>query len=157
MSLERAKAHLKKWGFDKKVHEFDASSATVPLAARALGTKEERIAKTLSFDLGERIILIVTAGDAKIDNRKFRDFFSVKAKMLEVSRVEEEVGYDVGGVCPFGVNEGVDIFLDISLRRFPTIFPACGTASSAVELSPEELEKSTYESQWIDVCKGWEE
>ena len=155
--MERAKTYLKNWDLDKKVLEFDISSATVALAARALGTQEERIAKTLSFDLGEKVILIVTAGDAKIDNRKFKDIFSTKARMLPLHRVEEEIGYDVGGVCPFGVNEGIPIYLDISMKRFPTIFPACGTASSAVELTPLELEEVTPGSLWIDVCKGWEE
>lgn len=156
MSLERAKTYLKKWNLEDKVLEFDISTATVALAAKAAGTKEERIAKSISFDLGQKVILIVTAGDAKIDNRKFKDQFSTKARMLPLERVEEETGYDVGGVCPFGVKEGISIYLDISLQRFPTVFPACGTANSAVEVTPQELEKITPGSQWIDVCKGWE-
>lgn len=157
MSLERAKAYLKKWDLEDKVLEFESSSATVELAAKAAGTKEERIAKSISFDLGERVILVVTAGDAKIDNRKFKDQFSTKARMLPLHRVEEETGYDVGGVCPFGVKEGVSIYLDVSLERFPTVFPACGTANSAVELTPRKLAEVTPGSQWVDVCKGWEE
>lgn len=156
MSLERAKEYLRKWGMEDRVMVFDISSATVALAAKAVGTQEARIAKTLSFDRGDHIILIVTSGDAKIDNRKFKDLFATKAKMLPASRVEEEVGYDVGGVCPFGVNEGIALYLDISMKRFPTIFPACGTSNSAVELTPRELEEILPGSQWIDVCANWE-
>lgn len=156
MAIEKAKAYLKPWGLDHKVREFDVSSATVELAAKALGTEEKRIAKTMSFDLGERAILIVTAGDARIDNRKYKDHFKTKAKMIPPSDVEERIGYDVGGVCPFGVNEGIEIYLDLSLQRFTTVFPACGTASSAVELTPEELHEVTPGSQWIDVCKDWQ-
>ncbi|NLY72197.1 MAG: YbaK/EbsC family protein [Tissierellia bacterium] len=156
MSVDRARRHLEKWNFDSRVEEFEVSSATVALAAKALGTEEARIAKTISFDLGDRIILIVTAGDAKIDNRKFKDYFGVKARMLPRERVEEEIGYDVGGVCPFGVNPGVDIYLDESMKRFDVIFPAAGSASSCARLSPEELELAVPGSQWINVCKDWD-
>lgn len=156
MSVDKARMHLEKWNLGGRVEEFEVSSATVALAARALGTEEARIAKTISFDLGDRIILIVTAGDAKIDNRKFKDKFNTKARMLPRERVEEEIGYDVGGVCPFGVNPGIEIYLDESMRRFDTIFPAAGSASSCARLSPEELEMVVPGSQWIDVCKDWD-
>lgn len=131
MALDKAKSYLKKWGLEDKVKVFDVSSATVALAAKALGTEEQRIAKTMSFDLGDQAILIVAAGDARIDNRKFKDHFKTKAKMIPLAEVEDRIGYDVGGVCPFGVKEGIEIFLDDSLKRFTTVYPACGTANSA--------------------------
>lgn len=156
MALDKAKSYLKKWGLEDKVKVFDVSSATVALAAKALGTEEQRIAKTMSFDLGDQAILIVAAGDARIDNRKFKDHFKTKAKMIPLAEVEDRIGYDVGGVCPFGVKEGIEIFLDDSLKRFTTVYPACGTANSAVEISPQELHEVLPGSQWIDVCKDWE-
>ncbi len=155
MYLEKVRNYLRSYGLEDRLRVFDISSATVALAAQAVGTQEARIAKSLSFEVEDRIILIVTAGDAKIDNRKFKDIFSTKAKMLDISKVEEKIGFDVGGVCPFGVNEEVEIFLDVSLKRFESVFPAGGTASSAVELSPRELEEILPTSSWIDVCKGW--
>lgn len=155
MYLDKVKKFLEKHGLQDRLLVFEESSATVALAAQAVGTEEARIAKSMSFDLGDRVILVVTAGDARVDNRKFRETFSTKARMLARERVEEEVGYDVGGVCPFDVNPGVDIYLDVSMKRFPTIYPAGGTAASAVELSPQELEKLTSE-QWVDVCRDWD-
>lgn len=156
MALEKAKSYLRTWGLEDKVKVFDVSSATVALAAKALGTEEQRIAKTMSFDLGDEAILIVTAGDARVDNRKFKDHFKVKAKMIPQKDVEERIGYDVGGVCPFGVKEGIAIYLDDSLKRFTTVYPACGTANSAVEISPEQLHEVLPGSQWIDVCRDWQ-
>lgn len=153
MSLERAKAWLAKWGAEGRILEFDTSSATVELAARAVGCEPARIAKTLSFKLGEAPILIVTVGDQKIDNHKYKEKFSAKAKMLTPDEVTERVGHAIGGVCPFGVKEGVTVYLDESLKRFETVYPACGSSNSAIELTMEELERfSGYES-WIDVCK----
>lgn len=153
MSLDKAKEHLKKFGLEENIQLLDLSSATVELAAKALGTEEERIAKTLSFRLADRAILIVCAGDAKIDNKKYRAEFSTKAKMIPVEEVEEVIGHAVGGVCPFGINEGVDVYLDESLKRFETVFPACGTSNSAIELSIEELERVSGTKKWLDVCK----
>ena len=154
MSVQLVKEYLKQWDFDKKVKEFEVSSATVELAAQAVGVIPARIAKTLSFYIDESPILIVTAGDAKIDNKKYKTFFGAKAKMLSFDEVEEKIGHAVGGVCPFGINEGVKVYLDESIKRFPTVFPACGSSNSAIELTPDELEKySAHFSQWIDVCK----
>ena len=151
MSIERAKAHLQKYGLADKIREFDVSSATVALAAAALGTEEARIAKTLSFSLGDSAILVVAAGDAKVNNHKFKEAFGKKAKMLGFSEVEEIVGHGVGGVCPVGVNAGVKVYLDESLKRFQTVYPAAGTASSAVELTIPELEAASEAVGWVDV------
>ena len=156
MSIERAKAHLKKYGLEGKIREFTVSSATVALAAAALGTEEARIAKTLSFSLGEEAILVVAAGDAKVSNAKFKAVFEKKAKMLPFESVEEKIGHGVGGVCPFGINEGVKVYLDESLRRFDTVYPAAGTASSAVELSIPELERASEFVSWVDVTQLFE-
>ncbi|MBR1497011.1 MAG: YbaK/EbsC family protein [Oscillospiraceae bacterium] len=153
MSIEAAKAHLARYGLAEKVREFEVSSATVALAALALGVEEARIAKTLSFRRGEGCILVVAAGDARIDNRKFRDRFQCKAKMPAPEEAAELVGHAVGGVCPFGVREGVEVFLDVSLRRFDTVFPAAGSSNSAIELSPEELFRCAGAADWVDVCK----
>ncbi len=153
MSLERAKAHLEKYGFENKIKTFDVSSATVELAAQALGCKPEYIAKTLSFKVGERVVLVVTAGDTKVDNAKYKAFFGTKAKMLSFDEVEALVGHAVGGVCPFGVNEGVEVYLDESMKRFEKIYPACGTSNSAVELTIEELEACSEYKAWVEVCK----
>ncbi len=153
MSLEKAKAHLEKYGFENRIKTFDVSSATVELAAQALGCKPAYIAKTLSFKVDERVVLVLAAGDTKVDNSKYKVFFGTKAKMLSFDEVEALVGHAVGGVCPFGVNEGVEVYLDESMRRFEKIYPACGTSSSAVELTIEELEQCSGYKAWIDVCK----
>ncbi len=155
MAIEKAKEYLKQFGLDSEIKEFDVSSATVELAAKALGTEEERIAKTLSFKLKDSAILIVCAGDAKVDNKKFKVEFQTKAKMVSKEDVEKLIGHGVGGVCPFGVNDGIDIYLDNSLKRFETVFPACGSSNSAIELSIDEIERVVKFSKWIDVCKYW--
>lgn len=153
MSIEKVREYLKKFGLDNKIMEFDVSSATVIEAAIALNCKEQEIAKTLSFIVNDRPVLIVTAGDSKVDNSKFKTKFNVKAKMIPFDDVERLVGYAVGGVCPFGVNKDVDVFLDESLKRFDTVYPACGSSNSAIKLSIEELEKASNYKEWIDVCK----
>lgn len=153
MSFEKAHACLAAAGFADRVHVFDCSSATVALAAEALHCEESRIAKTLSFRVGDAVVLIVAAGDRKVDNAKFRAQFGVKAKMLAAEEVEPLVGHGVGGVCPFAVNEGVTTYLDISLQRFDTVYPACGSADSAVELTPGELTGLAHSAGWVDVCK----
>ena len=153
MGLEQAKEHLKKYGLAEQVTELSESSATVELAAKALGCEPERIAKTLSFFVGEEAILVVTAGDKKIDNAKYRHTFGTKAKMIPAELVEETIGHPVGGVCPFGIREGVKVYLDVSLKEYQTVFPACGSANSAIELTPEELEKCSGMREWVDVCK----
>ena len=157
MAIDKVREYLKKWNKDDKIQEFDVSSATVELAAQALHCEPARIAKTLSFKVDDSCVLIVAAGDAKIDNAKFKGLFKTKAKMLAPDEVEEFVGHAVGGVCPFGVNDNVRIYLDISLRRFNTVFSACGSSNSAIELTPDELEKYSNSLEWIDVCKGWQE
>lgn len=156
MAIEKARKHLEKWNMDKNVMEFEVSSATVELAAQALGCESARIAKTLSFRSGDGCMLIVCAGDAKVDNAKYRKQFEMKAKMLSADEVADMVGHEVGGVCPFGVNEGVPIYLDESLKRFKTVFPACGSSNSAIELTVPELEQMSHSLGWVDVCKGWE-
>ena len=153
MSLERAREWLKKWDMDKRILEFDTSSATVELAAQAVGCEPARIAKSLSFKIGETPVLIVTAGDRKIDNHKYKETFSAKAKMLTADEAAELVGHAVGGVCPFGVREGVEVYLDESLRRFESVYPACGSANSAIELTMGELEQASGYLEWVDVCK----
>ena len=141
---------------EERVMEFPVSSATVELAAQALQCRPERIAKTLSFWVVEQPVLIVTAGDARIDNPKFKAFFHTKARMLEPAAVEERVGHGVGGVCPFAVREGVAVYLDRSLQRFETVFPACGSANSAIELTLPELERYANSLGWVDLCKNWQ-
>lgn len=153
MSIERARAYIKEFGMEERIQEFDVSSATVELAAAALNTEGKRIAKTLSFTVDEESILIVCAGDTKIDNSKYKGYFHTKAKMLAPDEVEARVGHAIGGVCPFGINEGVTVYLDESLRRFDTVFPACGSSNSAIELNIEELERLAKPKAWIDVCK----
>lgn len=153
MSIERVREYFKTKGIDGRIQEFELSSATVPLAAKALHCEESRIAKTLSFHVGERVILIVAAGDAKIDNAKYKSEFGTKAKMLSFDEAEPLVGHAVGGVCPFAVNEDVEVYLDISLKRFRTVFPACGSSNSAIEFSPQELEEYSGCIKWVDVCK----
>ncbi len=155
MSIERVKTYFKKFGMEERIQEFEVSSATVELAAKALHCGPQRIAKTLSFMVDGHSMLIVTAGDAKIDNQKYKAQFGVKAKMLSLEEVETLIGHAVGGVCPFGVNEGVDIYLDVSLKRFHTVFPACGSSNSAIELTIPEMEKYSGYAGWVDVCKGY--
>lgn len=153
MSIERGRAYFRSLGIENRVMEFDVSSATVDLAAQALGVEGARIAKTLSFKNGEGCMLILAAGDARIDNKKFKEKFHFKAKMLTADEVLEMVGHPVGGVCPFGINDGIDVYLDVSLQRFETVFPAVGSGSSAIELNLEELFKYSNAIEWIDVCK----
>ena len=153
MSVEKVRKYFKTKGIDDRIQEFEVSSATVALAAKALHCEENRIAKTLSFHIGEKVILIVSAGDAKIDNAKYKGQFGTKAKMLSFDEAEPLVGHAIGGVCPFAVNEGVETYLDVSLKRFSTVFPACGSPNSAIELSLKELEEYSDYIKWIDVCK----
>lgn len=153
MAIEQARAHLAQWGMDDKILEFEVSSATVELAAQAVGCQPERIAKSLTFMVDGQCVLIVVAGDKKIDNSKFKGKFKTKAKMLTAEEVEAMVGHAVGGVCPFGVKSGVKIYLDTSLQRFETVFPACGSSNSAIELTIKELEEYAQSEEWIDVCK----
>ena len=157
MSIEKVRAYFKTLGMEEKIREFPVSSATVELAAQALGVEGARIAKTLSFKLDERTILVVAAGDAKVDNTKYKAAFGGKAKMLTPEEAVERVGHAVGGVCPFAVNEGVEIYLDESLRRFDTVFPAAGSSNSAIELTCDELSRYAKSNKWVDVCKGWRE
>ena len=153
MSIERVKEYFKSVGLEDRVREFDVSSATVELAALALGCEGKRIAKTLSFMGPAGPLLVVAAGDARIDNPKFKAQFGLKAKMLTPEQAVELVGHAVGGVCPFAVNEGVEVCLDESLRRFDTVYPAAGSAASAVRLSPDELARCSAPCTWVDVCK----
>ena len=154
MAIEKVKEYFSKCGIADRMREFDVSSATVELAAAALGCEPCRIAKSLSFFVGDKPILVVTAGDVKVDNAKYKARFGVKAKMLTFDEVEPTIGYGVGGVCPFAVNDGVEVYLDESLKRFETVFPACGSANSAIELTIPELEKYSGFTAWIDVCKA---
>lgn len=154
MSFERAKAWLEKKGLADRVHVFDASSATVELAAAAVGTEPGRIAKSLTFSVHDQPVMILCAGDRKIDNAKYKKHFHTKAKMLSPAQVEELIGHTVGGVCPFGINEGVLVYLDESLKQYEVVYPACGSSNSAVELSIAELELAAPFTAWVDVCKG---
>jgi prolyl-tRNA editing enzyme YbaK/EbsC (Cys-tRNA(Pro) deacylase) len=154
MAIERVREYFRKFGMEERIMEFEVSSATVELAAEAVGCEPGRIAKTLSFMVEEHPILIVAAGDARIDNHKYKTRFGKKAKMLTPEEAETLVGHAVGGVCPFAVNDGVTVYLDESLKRYPTVFPACGSGNSAIELTTEELEQYSGFAAWIDVCKG---
>lgn len=153
MAIEKVREYFSKFGIEDRILEFEVSSATVELAARAVGVEGQRIAKTLSFLVKDEPVLVVVAGDARIDNKKFKTFFQQKAKMLTYEQVDEMIGHSVGGVCPFAVNEGVRVYLDESLKRFDTVFPACGSSNSAIELDMQELEKYSGSLGWIDVCK----
>ena len=153
MAIEKVREYFKKFGIEDRMREFDVSSATVELAAKALGCEPCRIAKTLSFDVQGGAVLVVCAGDAKISNPKFKAQFQTKAKMLAYDEVERLVGHAVGGVCPFAVNDGVQVYLDRSLERFDTVFPACGSANSAVELTIDEIERYSSFAAWVDVCQ----
>lgn len=155
MAIEAVREYFSRYGIADRIREFDVSSATVELAAQALGCEPKRIAKTLSFMVGGHAVLIVAAGDARVDNQKFKAQFGAKAKMLKPSEAEELVGHAVGGVCPFAVKDGVTTYLDESLRRFDTVFPACGSSNSAIELTIAELEEYSNCTSWVDVCKDW--
>ncbi|PAE13862.1 EBSC protein [Niallia circulans] len=156
MSLENVQAYLSKWNREKDIRIFTTSSATVLEAAETLGVEPQRIAKTLSFRKDNNAILIVAAGDAKIDNKKFKQAFSEKPRMLSPEEVLEKTGHAVGGVCPFGLTEDLPVYLDESLKRFSTVFPACGSTNSAIELTNEELYIYGNAVEWVDVCKDWE-
>lgn len=157
MSVERVKEYFRGFDMEQRVWEFETSSATVELAAETLGVRPARIAKTLSFALGEGCVLVVAAGDARIDNRKFKDQFETKAKMLAFEEVERLTGSEVGGVCPFALPKATPVYLDASLKRFATVFPACGSTNSAIELSCDALFQYSNAIRWVDVCKDWEE
>ncbi|HPJ01639.1 MAG TPA: YbaK/EbsC family protein [Candidatus Limiplasma sp.] len=156
MAIDTVRAYFKQWNMEDRILEFDVSSATVELAAVAVGCEPQRIAKTLSFMVNDAPVLIVTAGDAKVSNAKYKATFGAKAKMLSFEDAERLIGHAVGGVCPFAVNEGVTVYLDASLKRFATVFPACGSPNSAIELSIPELETYSASHAWVDVCQGWE-
>lgn len=155
MAIEKVKDYFRQFDMENRIQEFDVSSATVELAAAALNCEPARIAKTLSFQAGDQTILIVAAGDAKVDNAKYKAKFGTKAKMLSPDTVEAQIGHAIGGVCPFAVNDGIPVYLDASLRRFTTVFPACGSSNSAIELTIAELETYSGHTEWVDVCKGW--
>lgn len=157
MAIEKVREFLKKWGRDVDILEFATSSATVEMAAQALGVNASRIAKTLSFTDGEGAMLIVTAGDAKVDNSRFKSEFGFKAKMLSPEAVLDFTGHAVGGVCPFGIEKELPVYLDESLKRFETVFPACGSSNSAIRLTCDELEDYAASKKWVSVCKGWQE
>lgn len=155
MSFESVKNYFKAAGMEEKVMQLEKSSATVAEAAEALGCEEKQIAKTLSFFIDEKPVLIVMAGDAKVDNKKYKEAFFQKAKMIPAAMVEEYTGHTPGGVCPFAVKPGVKVYLDISLKRFSSVFPAAGSSCSAVHLSLAELEKYSNSDGWVDICKDW--
>lgn len=156
MSIEKVRDYFEAIGIASRIQEFEVSSATVELAALALGVEGKRIAKTLSFLVGDSCVLVVAAGDARVDNSKFKSTFHTKAKMLPHDAVPEYIGHAVGGVCPFAVKEGVAVYLDQSLKRFETVYPACGSSNSAIELTISELEQYSGFAEWVDVCKDWE-
>lgn len=155
MAIDKVKDYFAQFGMQQRVLELAESSATVELAAQALGVEPARIAKTLSFKREDSAFLVVTAGDAKIDNHKFKDFFKLKAKMLTPDEVIEYIGHAIGGVCPFAIPENIEVYLDASMKRFTTVFPACGSGNSAIELTCDELEKYSKATAWVDVCKDW--
>lgn len=158
MAIEQVKEHFRQWGREQDVREFETSSATVQEAADTIGVIPARIAKTISFrGEGELAVLIVAAGDAKIDNKKFRAAFTFKPRMLTAEEVLEQTGHAIGGVCPFGLANPLDVYMDESLKRFDTVFPACGSSNSAIELTLPELERFAGSKGWVDVCKGWQE
>ncbi|MED3572581.1 YbaK/EbsC family protein [Cytobacillus praedii] len=157
MSFESVKNHFKKWNRERNIMVFETSSATVELAAEAIGVAPARIAKTLSFRGEDKAILVVAAGDAKVDNKKFRQAFQMKARMLSADEVVEQTGHVIGGVCPFGLANDLDVYLDVSMKRFDTLFPACGSTNSAIELTCDEIFEFSSAKEWVDVCKDWEE
>ena len=153
MSIDSVRSFFRSQGIEDEILEFDESSATVELAAHAVGCEPARIAKTLSFDLAGETIVVVTAGDMRIAGSKFKAAFHSKPKMLPAVEVEDRTGHAVGGVCPFALKDGVKVYLDVSMKRFGTVFPACGSSNSAIELSPEKLERLSGAAGWVDVCK----
>lgn len=155
MAIDSVREYFKQWDREKDILEFETSSATVELAAQAVGVEPARIAKSLAFKGGEGALLIVAAGDAKTDNAKFKAEFGVKAKMLKTDEVLDCTGHAVGGVCPFGLKHDLPVYLDVSLKRFETIFPACGSSNSAIKLTCAELDEYSQNQKWVDVCKGW--
>lgn len=155
MSIQKVREYFSKFAMEGRIREFKVSSATVELAAQALNCEEKRIAKTLSFILDDNAIIIVMAGDAKVDNHKYKERFGKKAKMLSANEVFDRIGHAVGGVCPFGVNAGVAVYLDESLKRFITVFPACGSSNSAIELTIPELEKYSQYKDWVNISNNW--
>ncbi len=158
MSIEKVREYFRPLGLESQIREFEVSSATVELAAVAVGVEGARIAKSLSFKIGEDPIIIVVAGDAKVDNSRYKGYFHTKAKMLTHEEAHERIGHDVGGVCPFALPSDVKVYLDVSLQRFETVFPAAGSSNSAIEFTCPELEKySSNFTAWVDVCKGWRE
>ena len=156
MGIIQVKEFFRKYGIEDRILEFKESSATVELAAQAVGCVPARIAKSLSFKVDDKPVIVVVAGDAKVDNSKYKAFFHTKAKMLTMEEVDELIGHGVGGVCPFALKEGVSVYLDESMKRFETVYPAAGNASSAIELSLEEMEKYSGSLGWVDVCKNWQ-
>lgn len=156
MGIVQVREYFRKYNLEDRIMEFEESSATVELAAHAAGCEPARIAKTLSFKVEDKPVLIVAAGDAKVDNGKYKAFFHTKAKMLTKEEAVELIGHAVGGVCPFAVKDGVSVYLDVSMKRFETVFPAAGSSNSAIELNMEELEKYSGSLGWVDVCKNWE-
>lgn len=157
MSIEKVRAYFAGFGMEERILEFPVSSATVELAAKALNTEGCRIVKTLSFKVGDKAILICAAGDAKVDNAKYKHYFGVKAKMLSHEEAASMIGHAVGGVCPFAVSEGVEVYLDESMKRFQTVFPAAGSSNSAIEMTIPEMETYSGYTAWVDLCKGWQE
>ncbi len=157
MSIEAVKSYFSQFEIADRIMEFEESSATVELAAVAVGCEPQRIAKSLSLILEDKPIIIVVSGEAKIDNKKYKEQFHAKAKMIPFDQVESLIGHAPGGVCPFGIKPDVTVYLDESLRRFETVFPAAGSSNSAIELNMEELEKYAVSAGWVNVCKGWEE
>ncbi|MDO5138922.1 MAG: YbaK/EbsC family protein [Oscillospiraceae bacterium] len=157
MALEKARAYLEERGYGDRVMVFDVSSATVELAAKAVGTEPEKIAKSMTFKVNDKPVMVVCAGDAKVSNQKFKESFHTKAKMLSFDEVHDCIGHDVGGVCPFGINDGVEVYLDESLKRFEFVYPACGSDNSAVKLAIPELEEVSGYLGWVDICKLSEE
>lgn len=155
MAIEKVRKYFREKGIEDRIVEFDVSSETVELAAKAVGCGPEQIVKTLSFMVDDRPILIAVAGDARISNPKYREKFKTKARMIPFEEVDKHIGHEVGGVCPFAVNDGVEIFLDISIKRFDIVYPAAGSGNSAIGLSVEEMEKYSDAREWIDVCKDW--
>ncbi len=156
MAIERVREHFKQYGREEEIVEFEVSSATVDLAAKAIGTEGARIAKTLSFRKGDEAMLVVAAGDARMDNKKFKKQFGFKARMLKPDEVLEQTGHAIGGVCPFGLSKPLPVYLDVSMKRFETLYPACGSSNSAIQLTCEEIAKYSSSVEWVDVCKDWE-